>query len=91
VVAYADRSAALEPARTILVNTGGSILRPTIVIDGRIVGTWKRRLARGEVVFSPAPFVALSKPKAQAAAHAFQRYAAFLGVGARAEPTRTRR
>jgi len=85
VVAYADRSAALESAHTALVNAGGGILRPTMVIDGRIVGTWKRRLGRGEVVFSPAPFTALSKAKAQAAARAFERYAAFLGVKARAE------
>lgn len=86
VVAYADRSAALEPAHRIHVNAGGGILNPTMVVDGRIVGTWKRRLARGEVVFSPALFAALSKPKTRAVALALRRYARFLGVGGRAEP-----
>lgn len=86
VVAYADRSAAVERAHMIRVNAGGGILNPTIVVDGRIVGTWKRRLTRGEVVFSPAPFTALSKPKTQAVARALRRYGEFLGVGSRAEP-----
>jgi winged helix DNA-binding protein len=86
VVAYADRSAALEPARMKQVNAGGGILKPTIVVDGRIVGTWKRRLARAEVVFSPAMFATLSQSKMRAVALALRRYAEFLGVRARAEP-----
>jgi hypothetical protein len=79
VVAFADRSAALERAHTPGVNAGGGILNPTIVVDGRIVGTWKRRLARAGVVFSPAPFMRLSKPKEQAVVQAFRRYEEFLG------------
>jgi hypothetical protein len=86
LVAYADRSAALEPGHKIHVNAGGGILNPTIVIDGRIVGTWKRRLARREVVFSPALFAALSKPKTRDVALALRRYSEFLGLEARAEP-----
>jgi hypothetical protein len=86
VVAYADRSAALEPGHKIHVNAGGGILNPTIVIDGRIVGTWKRRLARRDVVFSPALFAALSKPKTRDVALALRRYSEFLGLEARAEP-----
>jgi hypothetical protein len=85
VVAYADRSAAVERAHMIRVNAGGGILNPTIVVDGRIVGTWKRRLSRREVVFSPAPFMRFSKPKALAVAGALRRYGKFLGVEARAE------
>ncbi len=83
VVAYADRSAALEHAHRIHVNAGGGILKPTVVVDGRIVGTWKRRLAPGRVVFSPSLFTALSKSKAQALASAVRRYAAFLGITSR--------
>jgi hypothetical protein len=66
------------------VNAGGGILKPTIVVDGRIVGTWKRRLARGGVVFSPSLFTALSKARARALTLAVRRYAAFLGIEARA-------
>ncbi|HXN30466.1 MAG TPA: winged helix DNA-binding domain-containing protein [Polyangiaceae bacterium] len=80
VVAYTDRSAAIESAHMIRVNAGGGILNPTIVVDGRIIGTWKRRIARGKVVFLPAPFAALSKEKTRAVASALLRYCEFLGI-----------
>jgi hypothetical protein len=82
LVGYADRSAVLEPTRKLRVNDGGGILKPTIVVDGRVVGTWKRSLARGRVLFSPAPFAPLGKPEAQAVASALGRYADFLGIEA---------
>jgi hypothetical protein len=85
LVGYTDRSAVLEPAWMLRVNAGGGILHPTLVIDGRVVGTWKRRLARGRVLFSPAPFGMLSKETTRALARAFERYADFLGL-ARAVP-----
>ena len=80
MVGYADRSAALEPGHKTYLNAGGGILNPIVVVDGRVVGTWKRRLVRGEVLFSSAPFAALGKSKTQAVAVAVQRYAEFLGV-----------
>jgi hypothetical protein len=86
LVGYADRSAAVDRAHMIRVNAGGGILKPTIVVDGRIVGTWKRRLGRHEVVFLPALFTPLSKTNKEAVARALRRYAEFLGVEARAEP-----
>jgi hypothetical protein len=86
LVGYTDRSAALEVARAVRVNRGGGILHPTIVVDGRVVGTWKRRLARGEVVFAPDCFEALSAPKARAVSRALERYGEFLGLPARSAP-----
>jgi hypothetical protein len=80
VVGYADRSAALDRARATLVNNGGGILKPTIVLGGRIVGIWQRRLDRGKVFFSPAPFTSLPKTKMRAVAAEFRRYADFVGA-----------
>jgi hypothetical protein len=80
LVGYADREAVLDEARRLQANAGGGILKPTIVVDGRVVGTWKRRLVRGGVVFSPATFAPLAKPNAEAVARALQRYEEFLGV-----------
>jgi hypothetical protein len=85
LVGYADRSAVLASAVQRRVNTGGGILYPTLVLDGRVVGTWKRRFARGQVVFEPAPFATLSNEATRALALAFRRYVDFLGV-ARAVP-----
>jgi hypothetical protein len=80
LVGYADRGAVLDEARRLRVNAGGGILKPTIVVDGQVVGTWKRRLARGGVIFSPSTFAPLAKPHAEAVARALRRYEAFLGV-----------
>jgi len=81
-VGYTDRSAVLDPARAKSVNAGGGILKPIMVVDGRVVGTWQRRFGRGAVAFSPAPFFPLAEPKARAIRTAFRRYADFLGVPA---------
>jgi hypothetical protein len=85
LVGYSDRSAALDPSQRAHVNAGGGILNPTILVDGRVVGTWKRRLARRHVVFLPTLFGALSRKTARGITAALRRYAAFLGVEPRAE------
>jgi hypothetical protein len=79
-VGYTDRSAALHPAHAKQVNAGGGILKPVMVVDGRIVGTWQRRLGRGNVALSQTAFVPLAESKARAIRAAFRRYADFLGV-----------
>ena len=86
LVGYADRSAALAPADARRVNAGGGILSPTIVVDGRVVGTWRRRLERREIVFVPAPFAELTRPETQAVTRAIERYARFVGLPLRTEP-----
>jgi hypothetical protein len=80
LVGYADRSAALDPEHARKVNWGGGILNPAVLVDGRILGTWKRRLLRGGVQFAPEFFAELPPAKARAVARAFRRYAAFLGL-----------
>jgi hypothetical protein len=83
LVGYADRSAAMDaPA---------GIARPTIVVGGRVVGTWARRITRGQVAFSTVPFTSLSGPKSHAVDLELRRYARFLGLGVGgAEPKRQR-
>ncbi len=46
-VAYKDRSAALDPKHAAAARNG--IFSPTILIDGRIAGTWTRRLTKDAV------------------------------------------
>ena len=80
LVGFADRSAVLGGHHATRVNAGGGILNPTIVVDGQIVGTWKRRFVRGEVIFSPTLLDASDGTDVKSIAIAFRRYAAFLGV-----------
>ncbi|CAL9610694.1 hypothetical protein SUDANB95_05591 [Actinosynnema sp. ALI-1.44] len=42
LLGYKDRSLALDPAHAHLVQTGGGILTPHVVVDGRVVATWRR-------------------------------------------------
>ncbi|RKT53036.1 DNA glycosylase AlkZ-like family protein [Saccharothrix australiensis] len=42
LLGYRDRSLALEPGFAPLVQTGGGFLTPHVVVDGRVVATWRR-------------------------------------------------
>jgi hypothetical protein len=75
-VAYRDRAAAVDPA---YASATGNGLSPGVVLDGRVVGTWKRASVRDEVVLSTTLFVAPSKAEERALAAAAERYGAFLG------------
>jgi hypothetical protein len=80
-VAYRDRSAALDPAHAAAAKNG--IFSPTVVLDGRIVGTWTRRLSRDAVEIALKPFAPLTGARARSAAAAAGRYGRFLDRPAR--------
>jgi Winged helix DNA-binding domain len=52
VLGYKDRAAILDPALHGHVYQGGMI-RPTILVDGEVVGTWALERAKGRVAISP--------------------------------------
>lgn len=80
LVGYTDRSASVDAS--VLGATGvAAIMRPVVVRDGRVVGTWRRRTAGRELVCSVDSFV--SPPRRSTSrdvTRALQRYARFLGV-----------
>ncbi len=80
-VGYADRSGVLgrTQARGVTLDSF-AVLGPTIVVDGQVVGTWKRTFDRGSAVVAPELVVSLAEAEAQALAAAIQRYSAFLGL-----------
>jgi len=77
-VAYKDRSAVLEPLHAKRASSGNGIFNPIIVINGQVVGTWKRRLDKGSVVITPNLFTSLTKADRQALARAASQYGVFL-------------
>ncbi|MEN3334595.1 MAG: hypothetical protein V7641_3960 [Blastocatellia bacterium] len=77
-VAYKDRSAVLDPLYAKLMNTGNGVFSPIIVVDGQVVGTWKRALKKGTVVITLAPFTTINKAASRAIATAASRYGEFL-------------
>jgi hypothetical protein len=82
LVGYKDRSAVLDPLYARQTNDGGGILSPTIVIAGKVVGTWKRTLRKGSVVITPHWFTAPKKSDQRALEMAGQQYGEFLGLSA---------
>ncbi len=80
IVGYTDRSAIFDDAHTEHLDARGNVLfNHTIVIDGRIVGTWKRTLKKDTVIITPSFFVPLSEAETGAFVAAAERYSKFVG------------
>jgi hypothetical protein len=83
LVGYRERSAVLDRAHASKVNAGGGMLSPAVVIDGRVVGTWRRALGNDEVAVTVRSFGRLNRREREALAGAADRHGRFLGVAAR--------
>ncbi|HZS75392.1 MAG TPA: winged helix DNA-binding domain-containing protein [Ktedonobacteraceae bacterium] len=75
-VAYKDRSAVLDPDNVQQTSYG---LLPTIVVAGRIVGTWKREIKKDEVIITLSTFIPLTGAQKAAVVAAAERYSRFVG------------
>ncbi|HET6287607.1 MAG TPA: winged helix DNA-binding domain-containing protein [Amycolatopsis sp.] len=55
LLGYRDRALLLDPAEAKRVNSGGGMIAPTVLVDGRISGTWhtKRTAKQTKVVVEP--------------------------------------
>ncbi|MCB0192413.1 MAG: AlkZ family DNA glycosylase [Anaerolineae bacterium] len=79
LLGYRDRSAVLDPAHNDKIVPGGNgMFKSTIVIDGQVVGTWKRTLRKKSVTIELEPFNALSEAERETIATAAEAYGAFL-------------
>lgn len=81
LLGYTDRSAPLagRPLSDIVPGSNGMFLA-TIVVDGRIVGTWRRAVSAKGVTIETSPWETLSARTRQGFAAAIERYAAHLGI-----------
>lgn len=83
ILGYKDRSAVLDPAFSNHICPGGNgVFQPTMVVNGQVVGTWKRMLKKGKVLVTFNPFHPLSRAEHATLAVAADRYGAFVGVRA---------
>lgn len=81
VLGYKDRSAVLDPMYAANICPGNNgMFMPTIVIDGRIVGIWKRTLKKHAVVLTPSPFTPLTVAENHAFSTAAGHYGTFLDL-----------
>ncbi|MDB5022454.1 MAG: winged helix DNA-binding protein [Mucilaginibacter sp.] len=80
IVSYKDRSAAIASTDINKTDPRGTIFNHTILINGRIAGTWKRSFRKDTVFLEIAPFAPLSKANHAAILAAAKRYTKFLGL-----------
>jgi winged helix DNA-binding protein len=79
IVAYRDRRAVVDPQFVPKLGLGG-VMSPTILVNGRVVGSWGRRLSRQGVHVRLRPFVRLRRAEKEAVLGAATRYASFLAL-----------
>jgi hypothetical protein len=77
---YQDRRAVLDPHYDKTVVSSNGMFRPIIVLDGQVVGIWKRTLKKRCVAITANPFVPLTKRESQALLAAAERFGTFLGL-----------
>jgi hypothetical protein len=84
LLGYGDRSAVLAPEHADRIVPGGNgLFRPTIVVDGRVVGTWRRTARAAEVLVVPELFDPADPVPLAGLSDAATALGSFLGLGAR--------
>lgn len=80
IVSYKDRSATISTADLNKADPRGTIFNHTVVVNGKIIGIWKRTIRKTKVDIELTPFQPLSKANNAAIATAAKRHAKFLGL-----------
>lgn len=78
LIAYKDRSAALDASRVRRATVRDPFSAP-VIVRGKVVGGWRKKVAGGQVVVNVTPFTPLPRKDVQAVTQAARRYAAFTG------------
>jgi len=80
-VGYTDRSAVFDIAHAHKLDSrSNSLLGYIMVLDGQVVGTWKRTITKHLVTLTPNLFTPLNEAETRAFAIAANRYGAFLDM-----------
>ncbi len=82
MVAYKDRDAISLPEYNALVDSGNIIFHQPILIDGRVAGTWTRKLKKDAVVITTNLLRLLTTAEKDALAAAAERFGSYLGLAA---------
>ncbi len=80
VVGYTNRRAIFDVSDTKKLDSRGSPLMNTILMDGKIAGTWKRTIKTKTIEVELNPFRPLTKEEKLALSNAVERYRKFLGL-----------
>ena len=79
VVGYTDRSAVFDESHTSKLGARDNVLfNHIVVLDGQVVGTWKRTVKKEEVTITPCFFTRLAEDKWRTFETAAEHYGVFL-------------
>ncbi|MCC7450370.1 MAG: AlkZ family DNA glycosylase [Anaerolineae bacterium] len=79
-IAYKNHDAILSAEHVQLAKS--VVYGGTIVINGQLLGSWKRTISKGKIVIDSAPFRPFTVAEQETAAVAVQRFGAFVGMPA---------
>jgi len=82
LLGYKDRSAALDPAFVKKVNAGGGMMKPTVIVNGKVAGVWKQTRRKDRIMISVDPFRKLLDREYRVLARAADRYGRFYNTAA---------
>lgn len=80
LVGYRHREAAIDPAFGRAVIGINGLVNASIVVDGRVAGTWKRTLGEDGVAIAPRLLASIKRTDTSALRREARRYGAFLGL-----------
>ena len=78
LLSFRDTSPFLDPAHTHLIETGNPIFGHFLVIDGRLIGGWRRDFKKDTVTITLKRFAPLSEAQEKAVNIAAERFGNFL-------------
>ena len=79
MIAYKDRGAIIEPKYASAVIAGSTFFfLPTVIFDGRVIGTWRRTTKDKTIEIATKPFAKLDGAQKEAIGEAAERYGVFV-------------
>jgi len=89
LLGYQKRDLAVPSQYAKRINAGGGIVHPTVLVDGRIVGTWKSKREKNHLVVMVEPFEHLAPEIDEGLEKEVEDIARFLGERVRLEVIRS--
>jgi hypothetical protein len=80
LIAYKERSASIDTEHMPHAFTVNGIFKPLIVVNGQVVGIWKRTIKKDTVIIEPTFLQKVSKATERKVAEAADRFGSFLGM-----------
>jgi hypothetical protein len=86
LLSYKDRSASMDVKRLKSLTPSNGMLPATIVVNGKVVGTWKRTFKKAKAIIASRSFTPLSSSGMRALISAAHRYGEFVEMAIETEP-----